>query len=452
MATLNMPASGPSLLCVKGAPERILEMCTHIRNHGQNEPLSSDTLNQVLGAYHSMAGEAYRMLAVAYKELPGTKKEITHADAEEGLVFVGLIAMLDPPRPEVFDAVRRAKLAGIRIIMITGDNAITAEAIARDVGILDGEEIVSGEELEAMSNSELAQRIHKIAVFARTEPRQKYRIVEALKRNGELVAMTGDGANDAPALKLADIGIAMGVTGTDVAREAADMILADDNFATIVAAVEEGRVIFANLRKVVEYLLATNTGEIITFISAIVAGFPLPLLPVQILWVNLVTDGFATSPLSVEPAEGDVLQQPPRNPREPVIPKRRIPRIGMVAAIMTVGTLGLFVFQLHEMELIKSRTIAFAALAIFQLFNTFNARSSVRSIFTLGLLSNPLVIVGVGASLILQMLVIQLPNLQVVFRTTSLDVGEWLVVIAVSSTVLIIEEIRKAINPHFFEP
>ena len=440
------------MLCVKGAPERILEMCTHIRNHGQNEPLSSDTLNQVLGAYHSMAGEAYRMLAVAYKELPGTKKEITHADAEEGLVFVGLIAMLDPPRPEVFDAVRRAKLAGIRIIMITGDNAITAEAIARDVGILDGEEIVSGEELEAMSNSELAQRIHKIAVFARTEPRQKYRIVEALKRNGELVAMTGDGANDAPALKLADIGIAMGVTGTDVAREAADMILADDNFATIVAAVEEGRVIFANLRKVVEYLLATNTGEIITFISAIVAGFPLPLLPVQILWVNLVTDGFATSPLSVEPAEGDVLQQPPRNPREPVIPKRRIPRIGMVAAIMTVGTLGLFVFQLHEMELIKSRTIAFAALAIFQLFNTFNARSSVRSIFTLGLLSNPLVIVGVGASLILQMLVIQLPNLQVVFRTTSLDVGEWLVVIAVSSTVLIIEEIRKAINPHFFEP
>ncbi|MGB9586762.1 MAG: cation-translocating P-type ATPase, partial [Armatimonadota bacterium] len=208
MATLNMLASGHSLLCVKGAPERILEMCTHIRNHGQNEPLSSGTLSQVLGVYHSMAAEAYRILAVAYKELPGTKKEITHADAEEGLVFVGLIAMLDPPRPEVFDAVRRAKLAGIRIIMITGDNAITAEAIARDVGILDGEEIVSGEELGTMSNSELAQRIHRIAVFARTEPGQKYRIVEALRHNGELVAMTGDGANDAPALKLADIGIA----------------------------------------------------------------------------------------------------------------------------------------------------------------------------------------------------------------------------------------------------
>jgi Ca2+-transporting ATPase len=451
MATINKTASGQLLLCVKGAPERIISMCSSIRYHDKNEPLLPEKSKFILETYQSLANRAYRVLAIAYKELPSEKSEVSQSDVERDLVFLGLVGMLDPPRPEVFEAVKKAKQAGIRVIMITGDNPATATAIAREVGILDNMEVVSGTELDNMSDEELANRIGRIAVFARTEPRHKLRIVQALKQNGELVAMTGDGANDAPALKSADIGISMGITGTDVAREAADMVLADDNFATIVAAIEEGRVIFSNLRKVVEYLLATNTGEILTFISSIIAGLPLPLLPVQILWVNLVTDGFATSPLSVEPPESDVLKRPPRDPREPIISKFQISRILMVATIMTVGTMLLFERHL-DVGIVKARTIAFVTLATFQLYNAFNARSSVTSILKLGILSNLFVILGVGAGLFLQIAVVQIPLLHPVFRTTSLGFGEWLLALGVSGTLLVAEEMRKKIIPYAFEP
>ena len=451
MATLNK-FGGQANICVKGAPEILASMCSHVRSDGHDVPLSGEHASAINDTNRSLAKDAFRVLAVAYKEAAENKTSITREDVETGLVFLGLFGMLDPAREEAFKAVADARTAGIRVVMITGDNPVTAEAIAKKLGILDGNRVVSGQELEKLTDDELAQQADTISVYARVEPRHKYRIVEVLKRNGHLVAMTGDGVNDAPALKRADIGIAMGRTGTDVARESSDVVLADDNFATIIAAVDEGRTIFANLRKIVQYLLATNSGELLTFLTAILLGLPLPLLPVQILWVNLVTDGFATVPLAVEPEEGDAMSEPPRNPSEPVITWRSIWRICLVAALMAAGTLGLFAWALHISGLLQARTMAFATLAIFQLFNTFNARSSVYSIFRIGFLSNWYVLLGVGTSFLLQIAVTQVPFLQAAFTTTALTLREWLLIVAVSSSVLIVEEIRKLITPRLFEP
>ncbi|HEY3297048.1 MAG TPA: HAD-IC family P-type ATPase [Armatimonadota bacterium] len=450
MATLNMFEDRPTIF-VKGAPEIVISMCSLVRLSGQSTPLSQEHLDGIRSANEFMAGKSHRVLAVAYKEAPSDRSTIDRDDIGHGLVFLGLFGMMDPARDEAFQAVEDAKRAGIRVIMITGDNPATAKAIAAKLGILDGNRVVSGQELELMSDGELSDQIGGISVFARVEPRHKHRIVEMLKSKNELVAMTGDGVNDAPALKRADIGIAMGRGGTDVARESADVVLADDNFATIIAAVEEGRTIFANLRKIVQYLLGTNSGEILTFLTAIVVGLPLPLLPVQILWVNLVTDGFATVPLAVEPEEGDVMLERPRDPGEPVITRRSIWRIAMVAILMAAGTLALFTYVLHTSGLAHARTTAFAALAIFQLFNTFNARSSVHSIFKVGFLTNRYVLLGVGASFLLQIAVTHVPFLQSAFKTTALSMREWVLILLVSSSVLIVEEIRKLLAPRLFE-
>lgn len=472
MATLHRADTDRTLVYVKGAPEVVLAMCDRVLDGEQPVELDDDRRRALQETNHHLAEQAYRVLAAAYREMPGDEEDLEHRDVESGMTFLGLLGMIDPPRPEVLDAVGKARQAGIRVIMITGDNPDTARAIARELGITapcppkDGLEspnsipaahadecleTITGRELQRMSEEELERRIPNIAVFARVDPQHKLRIVQALKKQGAIVAMTGDGVNDAPALKTADIGVAMGITGTDVSRESSDMVLSDDNFATIIAAVEEGRTIFANLRKVVQYLLATNTGEVLTFIVAIVAGFPIPLLPVQILWVNLVTDGFATAPISVEPKEGEVLRQPPRDPREPIVTKRSLWRIAMVAAIMTAGTVGLFYYELQVTSLATARTMAFATLAIFQLFNAFNARSSTQSIFRLGFLSNPYVLAGVGVSFLLQIVVVEVPWFETIFRTTGLTLAQWGLVILVSSSVLIVEEIRKALAPRLFE-
>ena len=450
MATLNRPKEGPSMVCVKGAPEEILALCGEIRGHDRKAPLSDERRSALHETTASMAGQAYRVLATACIEVDREKSSISEQNFRGKLTFLGFFGMIDPPRPEAIQAVAKAKQAGIRVIMVTGDNPVTAETIARTVGVLDGGEVVTGHEVERMSDEELARRILRISVFARVEPQDKYRIVKALKQNGELVAMTGDGVNDAPALKLADVGVAMGITGTNVAKESSDMVLADDNFATIVAAVEEGRTIFANIRKIVQYLLATNTGEVLTYVIAITAGLPPPLLPVQILWVNLVTDGFATAPLAVEPKEGDILREPPRNPREPVLTSRAIARIAVTAAVMAAVTLGLFIYQLGYADLGKARTMAFEALALLQLFNAFNARSPVRSVFKLGFLSNPYMLLGISASFVLQVLVTQLPLLQPAFHTVGLSLAEWALVIGLSSLIFVFEEIRKALIPNLF--
>ncbi|HOF87769.1 MAG TPA: HAD-IC family P-type ATPase, partial [Armatimonadota bacterium] len=314
MATLHRrPQASATVLLVKGAPEAVLGFCTHVLLQGRRVPLTDDLRAAILDAHAAFAGDALRVLAGAYREFHAGTEQFERHHAEQHLTFAGLWGMLDPPRPDAVRAIADAHQAGIRVVMITGDHAVTASAIARRIGLTEGEaETVSGEALAALSDAALRRRVDRIAVYARVSPNDKLRIVAALRDRGAVVAMTGDGVNDAPALKSADIGVAMGITGTEVAKEAADMVLTDDNFATIVHAVEEGRIIFGNLQKVVFFLLTSNLAEIVTLLVALLVGLPLPLTAVMILWVNLVTDGACTIPVGLEPQHGDVLSHPPR--------------------------------------------------------------------------------------------------------------------------------------------
>jgi len=344
MTTLHL-FDGRYLLFVKGAPEILLERCSWYEAEGGIFPLGEEERKRVVTELASMAEEALRVLAFAFRELPDGKLD---EGKEEDLVFVGLVGMMDPPRKEVYGALAEAKGAGIRTIMITGDSALTASAIARELGLLDdGDEVLTGQELERLSREELRERITRTKVFARVWPEQKLRIVEALQENGEVVAMTGDGVNDAPALKKADIGIAMGITGTDVAKEVADMVLADDNFATIVRAVKEGRMIFDNIRKFVVYLLSCNLGEIGSVFVPILLGLSRPLAPVQILLVNLVTDGLPALALGVEVPEPDLMTRPPRHPKEGILTPLYLRTVLFGAAFITLAVVVAFVLGLR---------------------------------------------------------------------------------------------------------
>ena len=445
MATLNqLPGSMSPVLLVKGAPEKILAFSTHILIDGKHELLTEERRQQVQEIITHLSGETLRVLAGAYREMaPGTQ-EFEHADAERELTLIGCWGMFDPPRAEVIPAIAAAQRAGIRIVMITGDSPTTAAAIARDVGILaEGDETVTGEELDAMSDLELSDRMPRLAVFARVTPLHKLRIVNALSARGEITAMTGDGVNDAPALKRANIGIAMGISGTEVAKEAADMVLTDDNFATIVRAVEEGRVIYGNLRKVVFFLATTNGGEILTIAAALLIGIPLPLTAVMILWVNLVTDGLCTAPLGVEPGHGDVLDRPPRSQKEGIIDRHTLRRMLTLAPLMAAGTLGLFWFEFGQNGLAYARTVAFTTLVAFQWFHALNARSQHSSLFAIGLFSNRWLFAGIFAAVTLQVLVVSLPALNVLFRTVPISLADWGLIVLVSSSIFFIDELMK---------
>ena len=447
MATLN-DAEGKRYIFVKGAPEKVIQACSFMRSNGQIVEFDEHKQSDVMEANRNLASRALRVLAVAYREVSADKTDLTEDDLKGKLVFLGLAGMIDPPRPEAIEAIERCKRAGIRVIMATGDNKITAGAIASQMGILrPGTMVVDGRELKAMSDDELNTRIEQIDVFARVEPEQKLRIVNALKYRGEVVAVTGDGVNDAPALKRADIGIAMGITGTDVAKEASEMVLADDNFASIVGAVEEGRIIFANIKKVVTYLLSTNAGEDLILIVTMLAAFPLPLTPVQILWINLVTDSFPGLALAADPPREDILTEPPRNPQSSIISRGVLFRLVFVASIMTIGTVSLFYWAWMTKGLVEARTVAFAVIAIFQLFNAFNVRSPQASIFKIGVFTNRWLIVAALIGLTLQIGVIHLPFMQKLFNTVPLTAHEWLLIIGVASSVLWAEEIRKRVAP-----
>lgn len=447
-ATLNR-WDGTSRLLVKGAPERLLAASTHVLRGDTVSELTDEQKEAIQAANDTLAGDALRVVAGAYRTL----SEHTRASrdlAESGLVFVGMWGLLDPPREEAIAAIASAQRAGIRVVMITGDHATTATAIAKRVGIVQhGEGTVDGERLDGMSDDELGSRVGRIAVYARVEPRHKLRIVDALKARGETVAMTGDGVNDAPALKTADIGIAMGLAGTEVAKEAADVVLADDNFATIIDAVEQGRVIFSNLRRAVAFLMTTSLGEVLTLVSALVLGFDLPVTAVMILWINLVTDGITGIPLGLEPKHADVLKLPPRPSAEGVVTRETATRIAALASVTAAGTLTLFAWELQTKDLAHAQTIAFTTLVAFEWFKSQTWRTANESLFRVGLFSNRWLVLALCVAVPLQLAAVYTPLGQLAFGTVPLSAEEWARVLAVASSVLILDEIGKMLRRRF---
>jgi Ca2+-transporting ATPase len=446
-ATLHPDPNGDGrIACVKGAPERIMDFCSHVLEDGKPEELNDDRRSELVGINDRYASQALRVMAGAYREMPQGQDRLEKTDVENGLTLAGLWAMLDPPRKESAQAVSDAKGAGIHPVMITGDHAITALAIARQVGITQDGPALTGADIEKMEKPELAKAALAGGVFARVSPAHKLKLMEALKEQGHIVAMTGDGVNDAPALKGADIGIAMGRAGTEVAKEAADMVLTDDNFATIVHAVEEGRVIYSNLRRVVYFLLTTNLGEILTLVGALVIGLDLPLTAVMVLWVNLVTDGACTVPLGVEPRHSDVLKHPPRDPKAFIVDRHAALRMALLMPLMAGGTLGLFWYARQHGELNHARTVAFTTMAAFQWFQAFNARSTSQSVFSIGVFSNRPLLLGVGAAILLQLGAVHTWIGQRLFGTTGLPVKDWLLIVAVSSSIWVADEILKRLG------
>ena len=465
MSTVHADAQREDRLLVftKGAPDILLGRCTQEFLGEVPRPLTAERRTEILHYNEELAGEALRTLGVAARELPGDAmpRDEVPEDVEHELVFLGLIGMIDPPRDEAKQAVARAKSAGIRPIMITGDHPKTAAVIAVELGIAAGGRAVTGVELQKWSDEELGETVRDVSIYARVNPEHKLRIVKALQRNGDTVAMTGDGVNDAPALKTADIGVAMGITGTDVSKEAADVVLMDDNFATIVAAVEEGRAIFENIRKFLRYLLSSNVGEVLTmFFGVLLAkqiglnaeggAVVLPLLATQILWINLVTDGAPALALGVDPADHGVMARPPRPRDQGVITLRMWLGIFFVGAVMATGTLLVLDASLAggliegNGNLRYAQTMAFTTLMMFQLFNVFNARSEEVSAFH-GLFQNPWLWAAVGLSLALHIGVIYVPFMQKAFSTMALSFEDWLRCAAAASSVLWLSELCKLV-------
>ncbi len=411
---------------VKGAPERIIANCSHIFENGKVKPLTRAKKKKLNKIAEEMAGEPLRVLALAYKEIP--KKEKYHFKMlETNLVFVGLVGMIDPPREGVKQAMQICNESGVRTIMITGDHKITAVAIAKEIGLMQtGDKVVTGMELEGMSLKELEEIANEVSVYARVLPEHKVKILQALEANGEVVAMTGDGANDAPALKRAHIGVSMGVKGTDVAKEASDMILQDDNFSTIVKAIESGRRIYDNIKKFVRFELAANFSEIAVVSFSAISGMPLPLLPLQILWINLVTDTIPATALAVDPAEKGIMKRPPRKRDENII-MGMLPFLLTVITVMCFMAIWVFLWGL-QFGVQKARTIAFTTIVVFQLFLVFNVRSERKPFLLTNPFENKYLLIGVTASFLLHLAVIYWEPLQVIFGTFPLQLIDWVVV------------------------
>ena len=427
-----LPDVAPFMALVKGAPDVILDLCGQWLESGRGVSLNEVQRRLILEQNHDMASQALRVLAVAYRPLPENPSNVNPETIEKDLIFVGLLGMIDPPRPEVIDALQVARTAGLKCIMVTGDYKDTAEAIARDIGLLTpGGLVLTGADIEKLSDQELADRADQLTVCCRVSPQHKTRIVDALKSRGHVVAMTGDGVNDAPALKRANIGIAMGVSGSDVAKQTADMVLTDDNFASIVAAVEQGRIIYSNIRKFVYFLLACNVGEILIIFGSMLAGMPIPLRPVQLLWLNLVSDGAPALALGLEKGDPDVMKQPPRSPTEPVINRDMAIGIGVVSVVDALAILGVFYLALQRYpdHLAAAQTIAFATLCVSELIRAFTARSERHSVFSIGVFSNRWMVWAVGVSFLLVLTVIYVPFLRPFFDTVPLTVSDWLLML-----------------------
>ncbi|HZJ57093.1 MAG TPA: calcium-translocating P-type ATPase, PMCA-type, partial [Clostridia bacterium] len=405
----------------KGGTDELLNKCNKILLNGNAEALTQQHIADIQRANEAMASKALRVLAMAYKDIDEIPNQEDGGQLESDLTLIGLMGMIDPPREEAKEAVKLCKRAGIKPIMITGDHKITAVAIAKELGILgERDEAITGAEVEAMRDEELKEKVKHISVYARVAPEHKVRIVKAWQEWGQIVAMTGDGVNDAPALKRADIGAAMGIVGTDVAKEAADMVLTDDNFSTIVSAVEEGRIIFSNILKSIQFLLSCNVGEILLLFIATMLNWREPLLPIHILWVNLVTDSLPALALGVDPAEADIMNRRPRDPKRSIFDSGMIIRIVYQGTM--VGLLALIAFVIGQrIDLITGRTMTFAVLALSQLIHTFNVRSNTKSLFTIGFLTNIKLLWAIAFSALLQISVIVLPPLSNIFKVRALD-------------------------------
>ncbi|MCL7423042.1 MAG: calcium-translocating P-type ATPase, PMCA-type [Methylobacter sp.] len=426
---------------VKGAPEIVLNRCTTMLTaDGKPAPLHKDTL---LTVNKSMACTGLRVLAVAERTLPANRfaadRDLFEYMAD--LTFVALIGLMDPPRPEVREAIALCRQAGIEVKMITGDQKVTANAIGQELGLAG--DVIEGRELADLDDAALAGRIDALAVFARTAPEQKVRIVQALKADGHIVAMTGDGVNDTPALKSADIGIAMGITGTDVAKEAATMVLTDDNFATIVRAVKEGRGIYDNMIKFIRFQLSTNIGAILAVAGAPLLGLPIPFTAVQLLWINIIMDGPPAMALGIDPARPGSMTEAPRDPKARILSWRRLGNLFSYGLTMAIGTLAVLYYGLRNGQAEHAATLAFTTFVLFQVFNVFNARAEKITTFNRHFFANRMLWLAISGVVLLQLLVIHWPPAQAVFRTTTLTPTDWLIAAGVASSVLILEEARK---------
>jgi Ca2+-transporting ATPase len=442
---LPEPAMPPYLAFTKGAIDGLLGLTREVWVEGQLQPFDESWRSRVMAAHDRLAGNGMRVLGVAIRPLDSLPSPQEVQELEQNLILVGLFGMIDPPRPEVKEAVQKCKTAGIRPVMITGDHPLTARYIAQDIGISDNDLFITGQELDRLSETELRDKAAQVSVFARVSPEHKLKLIQVYQDQTLIVAMTGDGVNDAPALKKADIGVAMGITGTDVSKEAAEMVLLDDNFATIVAAVEEGRIVYDNIRRFIKYLLSCNTSEIAVMLIGPFLGLPIPLLPLQILWMNLVTDGLPALALGVEPAEANVMKRPPFSSQESIFGRGMASFIVVMGIIMSLVAIGIGVFAYYEGDP-AWQTLLFTTLIFCQLALALEARAEEDSLFKIGLFTNKSMVGAVVLTVFLQLLVIYIPFFQQIFATQPLSPRDIIISAAASLSIIIAVEIWKRIR------
>jgi Ca2+-transporting ATPase len=431
---------------MKGAPEHVLSNCKYYLDNGKIKKLTKSNTNDIIQKNEDYANKGYRVLALSFKEHTSKKSDLSSVEKDQ--IFVGLVSIRDPPEPSALDAIKQCSDAGIRVVMITGDNPLTAKAIAKELNITkDEQKVLTGSELDDLSDTQLLEQIGHISVYARVTPKHKLRIVSLLQQKGDIVAMTGDGVNDAPALKKADIGIAMGKCGTEVAKEASEMILLDDNFSTIVGAVKEGRNIYNNLRKFIYYLLPINITQVFLILIATVTGIFAPLTAIMILFINLITGDFPALGIVFEKSDDSIMNQPPRNPKEGLLNTYLLMKIGQVVPVILLGTIGLFQWEISSNNASQNlaQTIAFASIIMFSLFHIFNAKSFTKSVFSLKTLKNGYLFAGVFVTLTLTFFVIYFEPASTIFKTVPLSLANWLQILVASSIVLIWTEIQKGI-------
>ena len=432
----------------KGAPDIVIDRCSKIKGSGVILDFNDEMKKEVLKVNSDFSKDALRVLALAYREYDELPKDISPENNEIDMIFVGLVGMIDPARPEAKEAIRKCKEAGIKTIMITGDYKETAFAIAKELGMAETiDEAMMGDELNKLSDEELKEVVKRVKVFARVSPEHKVRIVTALKENGEIAAMTGDGVNDALALKKADIGVSMGITGTDVAKNTAEMILTDDNFASIVSAVEEGRIIYSNIKKFVAFLLSCNIGEILLVFTSILLNLPVPLLAIQLLWLNLVTDSFPALALGVEKGDPDIMKIPPRDTKEPILTKSMLRGIVLQSVAIAVTSLLAYRWGLltYGGDLLKARTLIFATLITAELLRAFSSRSQKYTLFNIGFFTNMTMVYAVLISFALLLVVLYVPFLQPIFHTTALGLNDWSVILGFAIIPLVVGELSKLV-------